>query len=84
MANIQGHIEDPLDKRETLYSPGCLQAFFFYSGAFIIDLHWGLFWHFLPSYFGGRQYFSSASLIWLLVFVLLCCIFFSLLFGVLT
>ena len=76
--------QDPLDKRETFYSPRCLQAFFFYSGAFIIDLHWGLFWHFLPSYFENKQYFPSASLVWLLLFVPFCCIFFSLLFGVLT
>jgi hypothetical protein len=80
-----GTIEDPVKNfHETLCTHRCLQAFFFYSGVFVIDLHWGLFWHFLPSYLEIRQYFSSGSLNWLLLFVPLCCILFSLLFGALT
>jgi hypothetical protein len=78
-------IEGPMENvHETLCSPGCRDAFFFYSGAFIIDLHWGLFWYFLPSYLGSKQYFSSTSLTWLLLFVPLCCIPFGFLFGALT
>ena len=80
----RGIIEDStVDFNETFLSSKCFQAFFFYSGAFVIDLHWGLFWRFIPAYLEGEQYFSSVSLMWLLLFILLCCVLFSLFLGAL-
>ena len=76
--------DSTVDFDETFLSSKCFHAFFFYSGAFVIDLHWGLFWRFIPAYLEGEQYFSSVSSMWLLLFVLLCCVFFSLLLGALT